>query len=199
MKLLDGLNKLDGAMINRIIFGNPNYSECELHLNKSLNKRHISHGYVIPRKSFDNYLFTAASKGSDVKSNFHVTDLIFNNEKVVGVEGKFSNGERAVVNSRLEQFKATILQEKFTVYDSNLFESKMNEFSMNFNNSLDPITWIFDLLRASSNEDLDLNDFGIEILPQFSDLSLSELRDLINQEMLQLSEAHYYKFFNQAT
>ena len=78
---LDGLNNLDGAMINRIIFGNPNHSECELHLNKSLNKRHISHGYVIPRKSFDNYLFSAASKGSDVKSNFHVTDLIFNNEK----------------------------------------------------------------------------------------------------------------------
>ena len=45
----------------------------------------------------------------------------------------------------------------------------------NFNNSLDPITWVFDLLRASSNEDLDLNDFGIEILPQFSELSLLEL------------------------
>ena len=75
----------------------------------------------------------------------------------------------------------------------------MNEFSINFNNSLDPITWVFDLLRASSNEDLDLNDFGIEILPQFSELSLLELRDLINQEMLQLSEAHYYKFFNRTT
>ena len=75
----------------------------------------------------------------------------------------------------------------------------MNEFSINFNSSLDPITWIFDLLRASSNEDLNVNDFGVEILPAFSDLSLIELRDLINQEMLQLSEAHYYKFFNRAT
>ena len=113
--------------------------------------------------------------------------------------GKFSTDERAVVNSRLEQFKTTILEEKFTISDSNLFESKMNEFSINFNSSLDPITWVFDLLRASSNEDLDLSDFGIEILPAFSDLSLIELRDLINQEMLQLSEAHYYKFFNRAT
>ena len=113
--------------------------------------------------------------------------------------GKFSTDERAVVNSRLEQFKIIILEEKFIISDSSLFESKMNEFSINFNSSLDPVTWVFDLLRASSNEDLDLNDFGIEILPQFSDLSLSELRDLINQEMLQLSEAHYYKFFNRAT
>ena len=113
--------------------------------------------------------------------------------------GKFSTDERAVVNSRLEQFKMTILEEKFTISDSNLFESKMNEFSINFNSSLEPITWIFDLLRASSNKDLNVNDFGIEILPAFSDLSLLELRDLINQEMLQLSEAHYYKFFNRAT
>ena len=113
--------------------------------------------------------------------------------------GKFSADERAVVNSRLEQFKVTILEEKFIISDNNLFESKMNEFSINFNSSLDPITWVFDLLRASSNEDLDLSDFGIEILPKFSNLSLLELRDLINQEMLQLSEAHYYKFFNRTT
>ena len=113
--------------------------------------------------------------------------------------GKFSTDERAVVNSRLEQFKITILEEKFTISDSVLFESKMNEFSINFNSSLEPITWIFDLLRASSNKDLNVNDFGVEILPAFSDLSLIELRDLINQEMLQLSEAHYYKFFNRAT
>ena len=113
--------------------------------------------------------------------------------------GKFSTDERAVVNSRLEQFKTTILEEKFTISDNELFESKMNEFSINFNSSLEPITWIFDLLRASSNKDLNVNDFGVEILPAFSDLSLIELRDLINQEMLQLSEAHYYKFFNRAT
>ena len=113
--------------------------------------------------------------------------------------GKFSTDERAVVNSRLEQFKTTILEEKFTISNTELFESKMNEFSINFNSSLEPITWIFDLLRASSNKDLNVNDFGVEILPAFSDLSLIELRDLINQEMLQLSEAHYYKFFNRAT
>ena len=113
--------------------------------------------------------------------------------------GKFSNEERAVVNSRLEQFKVNILEEKFTITDRNLFESKMNEFSINFNSSLEPLAWIFDLLRASSNNDLILSDFGVEILPKFSNLSLVDLRDLINEEMLQLSEAHFYKFFDRAT
>ncbi len=113
--------------------------------------------------------------------------------------GKFSNDERAFVNRRLEQFKSTLLEEKFTIIDGNLFESKMNEFSINYNGSLEPITWIFDLLRASASKDLNLDDFGIEIKPEFSNLSLIEIRKLINDEMLQLSEAHYSKFFNRAT
>ena len=113
--------------------------------------------------------------------------------------GKFSNEERAFVNRRLEQFKSTLLEEKFTIIDDNLFESKMNEFSINYNGSLEPITWIFDLLRASVSKDLNLDDFGIEIKPEFSNLSLVEIRKLINDEMLQLSEAHYSKFFNRAT
>ena len=113
--------------------------------------------------------------------------------------GKFSNDERAFVNRRLEQFKSTLLEEKFTIIDGNLFESKMNEFSINYNGSLEPITWIFDLLRASVSKDLNLDDFGIEIKPEFSNLSLVEIRKLINDEILQLSEAHYSKFFNRAT
>ena len=75
----------------------------------------------------------------------------------------------------------------------------MNEFSINYNGSLEPITWIFDLLRASVSKDLNLDDFGVEIKPEFSNLSLVEIRKLINDEMLQLSEAHYSKFFNRAT
>ena len=41
LNLLEGLDKIDGAVIKRIIFGNPNHSECELHLNKSLNKNYF--------------------------------------------------------------------------------------------------------------------------------------------------------------
>ena len=94
LDLLQDLDKLDGAIINRIIFGNPNHSECELHLNKSLNKRHISHGFVIPRKIFDNYLFKKASDVSNVVSGFNVDDLIYEKSQVIGVKGKSTTGEQ---------------------------------------------------------------------------------------------------------
>jgi len=93
LDLLEDLDKLDGAIINRIIFGNPNNSECELHLNKSRNKRHISHGFVIPRKTFDNYLFNKASNVSDVENNFNVVDLVYDKNQVIGVKGKLASGE----------------------------------------------------------------------------------------------------------
>jgi geranylgeranyl reductase family protein len=94
LDLLQDLDKLNGAIVNRIIFGNPNHSECELHLNKSLNKRHISHGFVIPRKIFDNYFFKIGSDVSNVVCGFNVDDLIYNISLVVGVKGKSINGEQ---------------------------------------------------------------------------------------------------------
>ena len=96
LDLLEDLDKLDGAIINRIIFGNPNNSECELHLNKSRNKRHISHGFVIPRKVFDNYLFNKASKVSEVENNFNVVDLVYDKNQVIGVKGKLASGEEKI-------------------------------------------------------------------------------------------------------
>lgn len=93
LDLLQDLDKLNGAIVNRIIFGNPNHSECELHLNKSLNKRHISHGFVIPRKIFDNYLFNKASDVSEVESGFNVNDLIYDKNQVIGVKGRSASGE----------------------------------------------------------------------------------------------------------
>ena len=109
--------------------------------------------------------------------------------------GKFSSDERAVVNSRLEQFKITILEEKFIISDSYLFENKMNEFSINFNSSLDPITWIFDLFRAAGSQEFNLNNYGIKSLNNFNPRTI---KDEINNELLQLSEAHHERYFKKA-
>ena len=76
----------------------------------------------------------------------------------------YSNDEKEIVNSRLEEFKVTILSHRFKVTDAELLSSKLKEHAINFNDALDPITWIFDLLRASS-QDLDLELFGLELLP----------------------------------
>ena len=59
---------------------------------------------------------------------------------------KYNTKEKEVVNSRLEEFKLLILKERFEILDLSVFENKLKENAINFNNALNPLTWIFDLL-----------------------------------------------------
>ena len=105
---------------------------------------------------------------------------------------KYSMDERAIVNDRLEEFKLLILKERFKVVDKDLFASKLKENAINYNNSLDPLTWIFDLLRASGSQNLDLAQFGITSLQNFD---FKTIKDELNNEMLELSKAHHERYF----
>jgi len=96
------------------------------------------------------------------------------------------------VNSRLEDFKLTVLRDRFSISNPELLASKLNEKGINFNDALDPLTWIFDLLRAAGSQSLDLEQFGINSHTQ---MDLSELKNNIYIEFLELSEAHYQRYF----
>ena len=61
---------------------------------------------------------------------------------------KFTKEERSIVNNRLEEFKVTILKDRFKIIDQNLLETRLDENAINFNHSLNPLTWIFDLFRG---------------------------------------------------
>ena len=105
---------------------------------------------------------------------------------------KYSQEEREIVNDRLEKFKIQILQHRFAITDKNLFESMLEEKAINFNHSLDPLTWIFDLFRAAGSQKFDISNFGIKSLVQFNPKTI---RDEINNELLELSEAHHERYF----
>ena len=105
---------------------------------------------------------------------------------------KYSEGEREIVNDRLEKFKIQILQHRFAITDKNLFESMLEEKAINFNHSLDPLTWIFDLFRAAGSQTFDISNFGIKSLVHFNPKTI---RDEINNELLELSEAHHERYF----
>lgn len=105
---------------------------------------------------------------------------------------KYSSNEKELVNSRLEEFKVLILKERFAIEDPEIFKLKLNENAINFNNALDPLTWIFDLLRAAGSQNLDLSQFGIKVLINYDP---KKIKDEINDELLELSEAHHQRYF----
>ena len=72
---------------------------------------------------------------------------------------KYSEQEREIVNDRIEKFKIIILQNRFKIVDSNLLATKLQEKAINYNHSLDPLTWIFDLFRAAGSQSFDLSEY----------------------------------------
>ena len=108
----------------------------------------------------------------------------------------YTEDEKVNVNSRLESFKLIVLKEKSSIFDAGMLAEQLQAYSINFNDSLDPLSWIFDLLRASGSQDLDIAKFGISINSGYSHYSLGELKDLINKELFELSQAHYDRYFS---
>ena len=86
-----------------------------------------------------------------------------------------------------------MLKDRFSIANAELLATRLNDQGINFNDSLDPMTWIFYLLRAAGSQDLDLSQFGIIC---HSNAELSELKDQIYNEFLDLSEAHYERYFS---
>ena len=108
---------------------------------------------------------------------------------------KYSENEREIINGRLEQFKIKILQNRFKIFDSKLLASKLEEKAINFNHSLEPLTWIFDLFRAAGSQEFELKNYGIQSLISFDP---KVIKDEINTELLELSEAHHQRYFKKA-
>ena len=106
---------------------------------------------------------------------------------------KYAIPEKELVNSRLENFKLTVLKGRFSITDAELLANRLNDQGINFNDSLDPMTWIFDLLRAAGSQELDLCQFGIDC---HANTNLAELKEQIYSEFLELSEAHYERYFS---
>ena len=105
---------------------------------------------------------------------------------------KYSIEEREIVNDRLEKFKVQILKDRFEVYDDKLLSKNLDQMGINFNHSLNPLTWIYDLFRAAGSQTFDLENFGIKSL---KNIDAVKVRDEINLELLELSEAHHERYF----
>jgi len=105
---------------------------------------------------------------------------------------KYSLEEREIVNNRLEKFKIKILKNRFEIIDKKLLAKQLQDKAISFNNSLDPLTWIFDLFRAAGSQSFDLSNYGIKSLNEFNPKTI---KDEINDELLELSEAHHDRYF----
>ena len=106
----------------------------------------------------------------------------------------FNDSEKTAVLDRLESLKVQILRSKIQLLDKNLLRDKLLHYKIKFDDDRDPLCWVFDLLRSGSQSIVNPKEFGFDLLTSDS-LSLSDLKKTIEEELFELSEAHYQRYF----
>ena len=91
LDILEDVKKLKGSTINRILFGSPNHKIIDINLTNVKESSKINSGFVIPRKNFDNLLFSHAKENTEVKEGFKVTNILYDKNRIIGVSGIKNN------------------------------------------------------------------------------------------------------------
>jgi geranylgeranyl reductase family protein len=101
LDLLQKVQQLPGAFIQRIVFSSPDHTSFEINLKESKLKN-TPKGFVIRRNIFDNLLMEEVKKTTThVAENFTVTDIIRNGDSVSGIVGIDQNGKPHEVSARI--------------------------------------------------------------------------------------------------
>ena len=106
----------------------------------------------------------------------------------------YQDKEKKLVLNRLEGLKIQIMESKIFIIDEDLLKAKLNEHKVKFDEASSSLCWVFDLLRSGSQSILNPSDFGFDLV-NATTANLSDLKKQIEEELFQLSEAHYQRYF----
>lgn len=100
------------------------------------------------------------------------------------------------VLKRIEKLVTQILENKFRIFSVPNLQLGLEQARIPYDESLSPYCWLHNLLRKHHEHIDDLNQYGAYPLPEFSHLSLQQLSDLIEEELLALCAAHLDRYYN---
>ncbi|QGZ31521.1 DUF1289 domain-containing protein [Stutzerimonas stutzeri] len=113
--------------------------------------------------------------------------------EVVSWNAYDEEGKRSVWR-RLELLLAQVMAAKLEVFDAQLLRRQLESRQIRFVVEQSPYCWAYQLIARGARVIQQLDAYGVALLPEFRDWSLSELRDAIDREFFLLSEAHYHRY-----
>ncbi|MEH6909648.1 MAG: DUF1289 domain-containing protein [Oceanicoccus sp.] len=107
----------------------------------------------------------------------------------------YTEREKQIIDQRLENFLAQIVETKLRVVDKDLLKWQLETQQIPFLAHKSPYIWAYELLRAGASQLGDLTAYGLELEMQFRLSDLKQLRMTIDDEFFVLSDAHYQRYF----
>ena len=106
----------------------------------------------------------------------------------------YSDTEKESVWNRLESLKVLIMKSKILIQDKALLKSKLDHHKISYYEKVNPYCWVFDLIKQASQTIMDIQEFGLQFVLN-KPVDLGDLKQLIEEELFALSEAHYQRYF----
>jgi predicted Fe-S protein YdhL (DUF1289 family) len=103
--------------------------------------------------------------------------------------------QKRIVDRRLSQFLAQCMANRFEVIDEERLRGQLEFQMIRYDASHPPLCWVFALLKAGASQISDTTLFGFAVLRPYQDENLKSLRDAVDEEFFELSEAHYERYF----
>ncbi|MGI9251605.1 MAG: DUF1289 domain-containing protein [Pseudohongiellaceae bacterium] len=101
--------------------------------------------------------------------------------------------KRAVL-SRIEQMIVQILEDKLRIFSLPNLQHGLNQFNIPFDPALSPYCWLHNLLKKAHQHIESLEEYGVYLRPDYADHNVNELCELIDTELMLLSDAHYERY-----
>jgi len=106
----------------------------------------------------------------------------------------FDEKEKAAVLRRIDKLVAQILENRFRIFSVPNLRLGLEQARVPYDPALSPWCWLHNLLRKKHRDIDSLGDFGVYVLPEYAALSLGELCAQIEEELQQLSLAHFERY-----
>jgi predicted Fe-S protein YdhL (DUF1289 family) len=110
----------------------------------------------------------------------------------------YNEEEKGAIELRLSQFLSQCTRNKLLVVDAALLEEQLRFQQIAYPQHRDVYCWAYCLLKAAGSQIGDPEQFGMKVDVGFTQLSLKQLRQLIDDEFYVLSDAYYERYLSAA-
>ncbi|MBC53632.1 MAG: DUF1289 domain-containing protein [Gammaproteobacteria bacterium] len=107
----------------------------------------------------------------------------------------YSDDEKRAVLQRIEALVQPIVDDRFIIRSAQTLAAGLKRQAVPCNPDLSPASWLHSLLKKRHRQIQDLSGYGVEIRQPWRHLSLPELAEDMDVQLLRLCEAHRIRYF----
>jgi predicted Fe-S protein YdhL (DUF1289 family) len=107
----------------------------------------------------------------------------------------YSDEQKRAVLLRIEALVQPIVEARFIIRSSQMLAAGLKRQSVPCNPDMSPASWLHSLLKKRHRQIQDLSGFGVQIRQEWQHLTLPELAEDMDVQLLRLCEAHQIRYF----